>query len=250
MSFHYKDIVPWGRSFDEYLDMFNLSEDDLARDIVDVGGGPASFNARMHQRGTPIISVDPIYQYSEAELRQRIQETYKDIVTQAFQNRNKFVWTRFSSVGELVAFRRQTMEAFCQDFETGRQQGRYVVEALPNLPFSDRQFDLVLSAHLLFFYSANRDLAFHLGAVRELLRIGNEVRIFPLVDVNNSVSPFLLPVIRELEKDGIASSVETVPYHLQKTGNEMLRLWRSSLTQLSLLGRFETSPVACISSDS
>ena len=41
MSFHYKDIVPWGRSFDEYLDMFNLSEDDLARDIVDVGGGPA-----------------------------------------------------------------------------------------------------------------------------------------------------------------------------------------------------------------
>lgn len=36
MSFHYKDIVPWGRSFDEYLDMFNLSEDDLARDIVDV----------------------------------------------------------------------------------------------------------------------------------------------------------------------------------------------------------------------
>lgn len=59
MSFHYKDIVPWGRSFDEYLDMFNLSEDDLARDIVGVGDGPASFNTRMHQRGTPIVSVDP-----------------------------------------------------------------------------------------------------------------------------------------------------------------------------------------------
>ena len=65
MSFHYKDIVPWGRSFDEYLDMFDLSEDDLARNIVDVGGGPASFNSGMHQRGTPIISVDPIYQFSE-----------------------------------------------------------------------------------------------------------------------------------------------------------------------------------------
>ena len=34
MSFHYKDITPWDRSLDEYLDMFNLSEDDLARDIV------------------------------------------------------------------------------------------------------------------------------------------------------------------------------------------------------------------------
>ncbi len=249
MSFHYKDIVPWGRSFDEYLDMFNLSEDDLARDIVGVGDGPASFNAQMHQRDTPIISVDPIYRYSEAELRQRIQETYKDIITQAFRNRDKFVWTRFSSVGELVAFRRQTMETFCQDFETGRQQGRYVVAALPNLPFPDRHFDLVLSAHLLFFYSANLDLAFHLDAIRELLRIGNEVRIFPIVDVNSSFSPLVLPVIRALEKDGITCSLESVPYHLQKTGNQMLRLRRSALTPLRLLGRFETSPAACISSD-
>ena len=55
MNFHYEDIVPWGRSFDEYLGMFNLSEDDLARDIVDVGGGPASFNSLMKQRSTPII---------------------------------------------------------------------------------------------------------------------------------------------------------------------------------------------------
>ena len=47
MDFHYKDIIPWGRSFDEYLDMFDLSEDDLARDIVGVGDGPASFNALL-----------------------------------------------------------------------------------------------------------------------------------------------------------------------------------------------------------
>lgn len=134
------------------------------------------------------------------------------------------------------------MEAFCQDFETGRQQGRYVVAALPNLPFPDRHFDLVLSAHLLFFYSANRDLAFHLDAVREPLRIGTEVRIFPLVDVNSSFSPFVLPVIRELKKDGIDSTIETVPYHLQKTGNQMLRLWSSGLTQTISPARFENSP--------
>ena len=142
------------------------------------------------------------------------------------------------------------MEEFCQDFETGRQQGRYVVAALPNLPFPDRHFDLVLSAQLLFFYSANRDLAFHLDAARELLRIGNEVRIFPIVDVNSSFSQFVLPVIHALKKDGIDCSVERVPYHLQKTGNEMLRLTRSALTPLHLLGRFQTSPAACISSDS
>ena len=224
MDFHYKDIVPWGRSFDEYLDMFNLSENDLARDIVGVGDGPASFNFWMYQRETPIISVDPIYRYSEAELRQRIQETYEDVIAQARQNRDKFVWTKFSSVDELAEVRMQAMDAFCQDFESGKQQGRYIDASLPNLPFPDGHFDLVLSAHLLFFYSANRDLAFHLDAVRELLRIGTEVRIFPIVDVNSNPSPFLSPVIDELEKDGIICTVERVPYHFQKTGNEMLWL--------------------------
>ena len=222
MDFHYKDIVPWGRSFDEYLDMFNLSGDDLARDIVGVGDGPASFNTRMHQRGTPIVSVDPVYRYSEAELRQRIQDTYEDVIAQARQNEDKFVWTKFSSVDELAEIRMQAMDEFCRDFESGKQQRRYIDASLPNLPFPDRHFDLVLSAHLLFFYSANRDLAFHLDAARELLRIGTEVRIFPIVDVNSNPSAFLSPVINALEKDGIICSVERVPYHFQKTGNEML----------------------------
>lgn len=224
MDFHYKDIVPWGRSFDEYLDMFNLSEEDLARDIVGVGDGPASFNFWMYQRGTSIISVDPIYRFSEAELRQRIQETYEDVIAQARRNQDKFVWTHISSVDELAKIRMQAMEVFCRDFEEGKQQGRYIDASLPNLPFPDRRFDLVLSAHFLFFYSANRDLAFHLDAVRELLRIGTEVRIFPIVDVNSNSSALLSPVIDALEKDGIACSVERVPYHFQKTGNEMLRL--------------------------
>ncbi len=224
MNFRYKDIVPWGRSFDEYLDMFDLSEEDLARDIVGVGDGPASFNVQMYHRGTPIISVDPIYRYSETELRQRIQETYEDVIAQARRNRDKFVWTKFASIDELAEVRMQAMDDFCRDFETGKQQGRYIDASLPNLPFPDRHFDLVLSAHFLFFYSANRDLEFHFNAVRELLRIGTEVRIFPIVDVNSNPSPFLSPVINELEKDRITCSVERVPYHFQKTGNEMLRL--------------------------
>ena len=64
----------------------------------------------------------------------------------------------------------------------------------------------------------------HFDAVRELLRIGTEVRIFPIVDVNSNPSLFLLPVIDELRKDGIACSVGRVAYHFQKTGNDMLRL--------------------------
>ena len=44
--------VPWGRSLEEYVRMFQLSAADLASNIPDCAAGPASFNAEMHARGT------------------------------------------------------------------------------------------------------------------------------------------------------------------------------------------------------
>ena len=224
MEVHYTDVVPWGRTFEEYYDMFNLSAAELTLKIIGVGDGPASFNAEMYQRGIPIISIDPIYRYSVKELRKRIKATYDNVITQTRRNQDKFVWTRITSVEELAKLRMQAMNEFCTDFELGKQQGRYMDAALPELPFPDRQFELALSSHFLFLYSDNRDLAFHLESIRELLRIAAEVRIFPLVDFNSNPSPFLSPVLDALETDGTLCAVEQVAYHFQKKGNEMLRL--------------------------
>lgn len=44
MSFELDDIVPWGRSFEEYRRMFALSPDDLTGRLLGCGDGPASFN--------------------------------------------------------------------------------------------------------------------------------------------------------------------------------------------------------------
>lgn len=204
--------------------MFNLSTAELALKIVGVGDGPASFNVQMYQRGKPIISIDPIYRFSVQALRARIKATYDDVIAQTRANQDKFVWTHIATVDELAKRRMQAMNRFCADFERGKRQGRYVNAALPELPFPNKHFDLVLSSHLLFLYSDNRDLAFHLESIRELLRIAAEVRIFPLVDFNSEPSPFLSPVLNALETDGILCAVEQVAYHFQKTGNEMLRV--------------------------
>ena len=232
MDLHYTDVVPWGRSFKEYCDMFNLSATELTLKIVGVADGPASFNAQMYQRGTPIVSADPIYRYSVQELRACIKATYDDVIAQTRTNQDKFVWTRIASIDELAKLRLQAMERFCEDFECGKRQGRYVDAALPHLPFPDRQFDLALSAHFLFLYSESIDFAFHLEAIRELLRIAAEVRIFPLVDFNSEPSPFLSPVLDALEAEGIICSIQRVPYHFQKTGDEMLRLNRSDASRM------------------
>ena len=41
------EVVPWGRTLQEYKLMFNLSEIDLNKKILGCGDGPASFNAEM-----------------------------------------------------------------------------------------------------------------------------------------------------------------------------------------------------------
>jgi hypothetical protein len=226
MGIKYKDVIPWGRSFEEYIDMFLLSQADLGRNIVGVGDGPASFNARMFRHGKKIISVDPIYQFTEHQIRQRIEDTYSIVISQTRKNQDKFIWNKYGSLEELGRIRMLAMEEFCSDFVKGKKEGRYINASLPLLPFPDRAFDLVLSSHLLFFYSENRDMDFHLKSVKELLRIGKEVRIFPLVDLNSNPSPYLDAVTDRLRSLGYQYSIEKVQYHFQKDGNEMLRILR------------------------
>jgi hypothetical protein len=227
MSIQYTDIVPWGRSFEEYCDMFLLSAHDLDRRILSVGDGPASFNARMRYKEQIVTSVDPAYILSAEEFRDRIAEVYDTVINQTRQNRDKFVWTRIKNIDELCKIRMSAMNEFCSDFERGKTEGRYIPASLPILPFKSKSFDLILTAHLLFFYSDNYDLEFHIASVRELIRLGKEIRIFPLVDLNSERSPHLDAVFSDLTSNHIHFSIEKVAYHFQKTGNEMLRIFSS-----------------------
>jgi hypothetical protein len=227
MSIRYADIVPWGRSFDEYCDMFLLSEEDLKSRILCVGDGPASFNARMRSMGRTVTSVDPTYILSTEEFSKRITETYNLVMQQTKRNLDKFVWTRIQNIEELCRIRLCAMNEFCSDYELGKTEGRYIPASLPLLPFQSKSYDLILTAHLLFFYSDNCDREFHLLSIGELIRLGKEVRIFPLVDLNSERSLHLDAVLSDLTSMHIHFSIEKVRYHFQKTGTEMLRIFNT-----------------------
>ena len=72
-------VVPWGRSFDEYRAMFGLSEADLDLRVLGCGDGPASFNAVATRRGATVVSCDPIYRWSAAEIQSRIEGTHTEV---------------------------------------------------------------------------------------------------------------------------------------------------------------------------
>ena len=52
MSVTLNQVIPWGRSLQEYKRMFNLSAEELDLRILGVGDGPASFNSEMNASGT------------------------------------------------------------------------------------------------------------------------------------------------------------------------------------------------------
>ena len=224
MSVTYQNVVPWGRSFQEYVDMFSLNDEDLNKSILGCGDGPASFNCEMNRKGKSVVSVDPLYELDRERIQKRIDETYLEVLEQTRANQDKFIWKNISSVEELGKIRMSSMSLFLDDFEKGKKQGRYVAGGLPELPLEDASFDLVLVSHLLFLYSEQLSYDFHVRAINELLRVAGEVRIFPLVDLNSRKSIHLDEIIGELVSQGYVVSEDKVEYEFQKGGNTMLKI--------------------------
>jgi hypothetical protein len=218
------EVVPWGRSLHEYRLMFNLSDADAEKRILGVGDGPASFNCEMTQSRHTVVSVDPVYAFSRLEIQRRVEETYETIISQVKQNAHRYVWQDFADADALGHARLKAMQMFLSDFEAGLTAGRYLPDALPNLRFDDGAFDLAVCSHLLFLYSEQLSLDFHLASIEELLRISSEVRIFPLLSLDCQVSPHLEPVMQHFLQTGVTVEVQTVPYEFQRGGNQMLRL--------------------------
>lgn len=215
-------VVPWGRSYDEYVSMFGLSEDDLTLRILGCGDGPAAFNSLLTECGGSVVSVDPIYAFDAAQIRTRVAEAYDIVMTQARKNQDDYVWEAIPSVEQLGSIRMSAMENVLADFDTGKQEGRYIAGELPSLPFDNGQYDIALSSHFLFLYSAQLSAEFHLQALQEMLRVSREVRVFPLLTLDGTPSPYLHLVNGHFEKNGFDVKIKRVPYEFQRGGNEML----------------------------
>lgn len=222
MAFTLDKVVPWGRSYTEYVDMFGLTEADLGRHILGCGDGPAGFNAGLTKRGGAVVSVDPVYIFDVEQIKNRIAETYETVMAQMRYNQTDYVWDVIPSIEALGEIRMSAMDTFLSDFELGKQQGRYIAGELPALPFANGQFDIALSSHFLFLYSAHLSAEFHLQALQEMLRVAREVRIFPLLALDGSISSYLSLVSEELASRGCDVQIVKVDYEFQRGGNQML----------------------------
>jgi hypothetical protein len=220
---HYENIVPWGRAYIEYVNMFDLKPDFLSKKVLGCGDGPAAFNSVGNAFGGNITSIDPIFSLPKKEIEKRINETFGEVINQTRINAEKFNWDMYGSVEALGKIRMKSMLQFLNDYEQGLEEGRYITAELPNLPFADNTFDLALCSHFLFLYSDHLDLDFHIKAIAEMLRVASEVRIFPIVDLNANRSKHIDAVMEKFPN----SELVKVNYEFQKGGNHMLKIEKS-----------------------
>ena len=111
------------------------------------------------------------------------------------------------------------IKAFTKNYAKSFNTQRYINASVPHLPFADHEFDLALCSHFLFLYSEQFSYKFHKQSIMKMLRVANEVLIFPLLTLMQEKSPYLHQLIQILTEFGYDATIQKVKYELQKGGN-------------------------------
>ncbi|CAA0121414.1 Uncharacterised protein [BD1-7 clade bacterium] len=226
MGFEINEVVLYSRGFHEYRSMFNLTKKDFKRSILSVADGPASFHAKMAEKGVHITSLDPVYGCSPKDIERRFYETFDDIFMQIKRESDadpSWCWSFYDDAYDMKRRCEKSFHRFMDEYRTHKKRG-YIAGAMPHLPFPDASFDLVICSHFLFLYSHVLDKKFHWHCIREMLRVGREIRVYPLHMMDSSISGFLDPIMAKLVAHGFQVELVPVDYQVRERAHKMLRV--------------------------
>ena len=191
--------------------------------VLDCPSGVSSFVAEAKKQGVNVKGCDIIYQFHKEAIVERGEESieiiYKDTI-----NSQEFDYSFYGSLAGHKKHRKRALKKFGGDFNAHD----YSFQTLPKLSYKDDNFDIVLSSHLLFVYDDRFDYSFHENSIKEMLRVGKEVRLFPLVDYLNShegeeqnFSPFVYKI-----QEKFGGEIIKVDFEFQKGANYMMVIQR------------------------
>ncbi len=224
-------VVFVGRTLSEYKEFLDLDIESLkGSKVLDCPSGPSSFVAEANRMGIRAVGCDSSY---DLPLKQLVNKGLKDIshvIERLSEKTHLFKWDYYSSVEDVKESRTRALKLFEEDFQIGLEEERYVKASLPILPFPDRSFELVISAHFLFIYDDKLDYEFHLNSILELNRVcSSEVRIYPLQSMNARIYPYMDRLINDLKQTGFEASIVEVGFEFLRGSNFMLRIKHTNL---------------------
>ncbi len=233
MTYPLRNLVPWGRNFDEYTKMFGLTDTELTGRIAGFGDGPASFNAECCQQGGHVTSFDPIYRHPLDKVQVCLCEAKRRMLGEAEKNPFHDIKTATITIDEIEKHHQNATRIFFDDFEEGKKQGRYIGHELPyRIPFQDGTFDLGLSSHFLMLYP-KLGINFHFQAMEEMLRTCHEIRVFPIMNQSGKHTGLTDKVIGHFCDDYKVRLLEAA-CHFMNGGNQMLVISKRDETGTSM----------------
>jgi hypothetical protein len=233
-------VVFIGRSFSEYMLMFNLDLSNFRDlEILDCPSGASSFVAEAFSeyKVKKVVGCDLMYDNSSSFIEKKGRDDLEYMVNRLSKVPGFYDWNMYSSIEELRKARASSLKKFISDYATkevvnnsSKKYERYVKAILPNLPFDDKSFDLVLSSNFLFYYHNMLDYAFHHDSILEMLRVtSKEVRIFPVQKPDAKIPEYFETLMESINRhmnNKITFRIEKVKYDYRSGVNKMLVLNR------------------------
>lgn len=191
--------------------MFDLDQLSVASTtFLDCPAGASSFAAQVRARGGTAVSVDPVYTEAADELRARVAKNLEGARDWLESRADLLNWDHLGSVSAYMRASETTADLFAYDYKNNPQH--YVAAALPELPFEDESFDIVLSGNFLFAYDDQIDPAEHKRHLVELCRVARrEVRVHPVINRDGDGDAFGPELRDRLMAAGIATELIPAP---------------------------------------
>jgi len=221
------DMQVWflGRNLNEYIKMFKLDMGELeGKRILDCNAGASSFTAQMRERGFDVKAADKLYNKSPRELENIAEESIKGLIRSHGEFMDKLKGL-FKDKNGLIENRIKTYKIFIKDYE--ENPDHYIPAELPKLPFKDNEFHLLLSGNLLFLYEETFNYKFHLKSIQEMLRVAQEIRVYPIQNIHKKRrSIYLTRLLKNFTS--LEISIEETPYILRDQAREMLKIKKTT----------------------
>lgn len=209
-----------GFDFEQTKQMFDLTEAELDMRILSCYAGGSSFTSIMTKQSKKAVACDPSYQLSKKELKAAIADALARLQADVHYHAQHYN----TDINAKIAKQKKSIEIFLEDYESGVKELRYQDQALPTLDFEKKSFDLILLSHHLFTYSQDFTVQYHIETIQSLLRIADELRIYPLVTESDEISCYIGEVVLALQQQGLNVEIKAVNFEYQKKANAMLRV--------------------------
>lgn len=136
------------------------------KDCVEIG---YCFNPKYGNKGyatEALKGVDIIYGFSKDDIERQGLKTLEKIY-QDTSWMDKYKMDFYKTKENHKKHREDALKGFLKDYNSND----YIYCELPNLPFKNKEFDLLLSSHLFFVYDDRLDFNFHKNSILEMLRV-------------------------------------------------------------------------------